>query len=74
MPRLRHPSPSLPLLPACNVTIHNRCKDTLANCTKVKQKVRWRAAGWGEGRVRALPVHSSPALSAGAARTLHSRP
>lgn len=25
--------------PACNVTIHNRCKDTLPNCTKVKQKV-----------------------------------
>ncbi|VTJ53069.1 Hypothetical predicted protein [Marmota monax] len=24
--------------PTCNVTIHNRCKDTLANCTKVKQK------------------------------------
>ncbi|EMP31308.1 Rho guanine nucleotide exchange factor 2 [Chelonia mydas] len=23
---------------ACNVTIHNRCKDTLPNCTKVKQK------------------------------------
>lgn len=37
------PQPSLtlstPTLPACNVTIHNRCKDTLANCTKVKQKV-----------------------------------
>uniref|UniRef100_UPI0029550413 rho guanine nucleotide exchange factor 2-like n=1 Tax=Panthera onca TaxID=9690 RepID=UPI0029550413 len=34
------PSPSLPhpTPPACNVTIHNRCKDTLANCTKVKQK------------------------------------
>nr|XP_014424472.1 rho guanine nucleotide exchange factor 2 [Pelodiscus sinensis] len=27
-----------PYLPACNVTIHNRCKDTLPNCTKVKQK------------------------------------
>lgn len=26
-------------LSACNVTIHNRCKDALANCTKVKQKV-----------------------------------
>ncbi|NWV30621.1 ARHG2 factor, partial [Grantiella picta] len=24
--------------PTCNVTIHNRCKDTLPNCTKVKQK------------------------------------
>ncbi|XP_030666734.1 rho guanine nucleotide exchange factor 2-like isoform X3 [Nomascus leucogenys] len=22
----------------CNVTIHNRCKDTFASCTKVKQK------------------------------------
>ncbi|KAG8146651.1 hypothetical protein E2320_013773, partial [Naja naja] len=22
----------------CNVTIHNRCKDSLPNCTKVKQK------------------------------------
>uniref|UniRef100_A0A8C0WRS3 Rho guanine nucleotide exchange factor 2 n=1 Tax=Castor canadensis TaxID=51338 RepID=A0A8C0WRS3_CASCN len=30
--------PLYPTLPACNVTIHNRCKDTLANCTKVKQK------------------------------------
>ncbi|XP_077012540.1 rho guanine nucleotide exchange factor 2 isoform X3 [Tamandua tetradactyla] len=26
------------ICPTCNVTIHNRCKDTLANCTKVKQK------------------------------------
>ncbi|OWK52007.1 Rho guanine nucleotide exchange factor 2, partial [Lonchura striata] len=37
--------------PTCNVTIHNRCKDTLPNCTKVKQKV---SAGTGaagsEGR------------------------
>ncbi|XP_016305928.1 rho guanine nucleotide exchange factor 2-like [Sinocyclocheilus anshuiensis] len=24
--------------PTCNVTIHNRCRDTLANCTKMKQK------------------------------------
>ncbi|XP_069508906.1 rho guanine nucleotide exchange factor 2 isoform X3 [Ambystoma mexicanum] len=28
------------ICPTCNVTIHNRCKDTLANCTKVKQKVQ----------------------------------
>ncbi|KAL8183954.1 UNVERIFIED_CONTAM: Rho guanine nucleotide exchange factor 2, partial [Gekko kuhli] len=27
-----------PTLADCNVTIHNRCKDTLPNCTKVKQK------------------------------------
>uniref|UniRef100_A0A8C7GC54 Rho/Rac guanine nucleotide exchange factor 2 n=1 Tax=Oncorhynchus kisutch TaxID=8019 RepID=A0A8C7GC54_ONCKI len=26
--------------PTCNVTIHNRCRDTLANCVKMKQKVR----------------------------------
>ncbi|XP_058294728.1 rho guanine nucleotide exchange factor 2-like isoform X1 [Hylobates moloch] len=26
------------ICPTCNVTIHNRCKDTLASCTKVKQK------------------------------------
>ncbi|KAM5256005.1 rho guanine nucleotide exchange factor 2 isoform 2-T2 [Ctenodactylus gundi] len=26
------------ICPTCSVTIHNRCKDTLANCTKVKQK------------------------------------
>lgn len=38
--------PFYPTLPACNVTIHNRCKDTLANCTKVKQKVR------GQGGLR----------------------
>ncbi|ROL43067.1 Rho guanine nucleotide exchange factor 2 [Anabarilius grahami] len=24
--------------PTCNVTIHNRCRDTLANCAKMKQK------------------------------------
>ncbi|KAK1154617.1 rho guanine nucleotide exchange factor 2 isoform X1 [Acipenser oxyrinchus oxyrinchus] len=24
--------------PTCNVTIHNRCRDTLPNCTKMKQK------------------------------------
>ncbi|XP_013929790.1 PREDICTED: rho guanine nucleotide exchange factor 2-like [Thamnophis sirtalis] len=27
------------ICPTCNVTIHNRCKDSLPNCTKVKQKV-----------------------------------
>ncbi|NXX62507.1 ARHG2 factor, partial [Scopus umbretta] len=26
------------ICPTCNATIHNRCKDTLPNCTKVKQK------------------------------------
>ncbi|XP_067425514.1 rho guanine nucleotide exchange factor 2 isoform X2 [Emydura macquarii macquarii] len=26
------------ICPTCNVTIHNRCRDTLPNCTKVKQK------------------------------------
>ncbi|NXX19391.1 ARHG2 factor, partial [Podargus strigoides] len=26
------------ICPTCNVTIHNRCKDTLPSCTKVKQK------------------------------------
>ncbi|KAL4646696.1 rho guanine nucleotide exchange factor 2 isoform X3 [Arapaima gigas] len=26
--------------PTCNVTIHNRCRDTLPNCTKMKQRVR----------------------------------
>ncbi|XP_034523358.1 rho guanine nucleotide exchange factor 2 isoform X1 [Ailuropoda melanoleuca] len=26
------------ICPTCSVTIHNRCKDALANCTKVKQK------------------------------------
>lgn len=43
--------PLYPTLPACNVTIHNRCKDTLANCTKVKQKVRWQGGqrAGGEG-------------------------
>ncbi|XP_027766120.1 rho guanine nucleotide exchange factor 2-like, partial [Empidonax traillii] len=35
-PRVFVTSPCPP--PACNVTIHNRCKDTLPNCTKVKQK------------------------------------
>lgn len=31
--------PSL-FFPACNVTIHNRCRDTLPNCAKMKQRVR----------------------------------
>lgn len=61
------PQPSLhplyPTLPACNVTIHNRCKDTLANCTKVKQKVRWqggqRACGEGSAIPAGLSTHSS---------------
>uniref|UniRef100_A0AAQ6IRR2 Rho/Rac guanine nucleotide exchange factor 2 n=1 Tax=Anabas testudineus TaxID=64144 RepID=A0AAQ6IRR2_ANATE len=26
--------------PACNVTIHNRCRDSLASCAKMKQRVR----------------------------------
>ncbi|XP_068108323.1 rho guanine nucleotide exchange factor 2 isoform X2 [Hyperolius riggenbachi] len=26
------------ICPTCNVTIHNRCKDSLPSCTKVKQK------------------------------------
>lgn len=81
------PSPSLPTLPACNVTIHNRCKDTLANCTKVKQKVRrhgGQRAG-GEGHEYAVPSpclsHSFPTLCAssspphpGTAQTFNSRP
>lgn len=27
-------------LSGCNVTIHNRCRDSVANCAKMKQKVR----------------------------------
>lgn len=27
-------------LSACNVTIHNRCRDSLASCAKMKQRVR----------------------------------
>lgn len=51
----RHPL--YPTLPACNVTIHNRCKDTLANCTKVKQKVRWQGGqrAGGEGSECVVP-------------------
>lgn len=44
----RHPL--YPTLSACNVTIHNRCKDTLANCTKVKQKVSWQGGQRAGGR------------------------
>lgn len=59
--------PLYPTLPACNVTIHNRCKDTLANCTKVKQKVRWQGGprAGGEGSEYAVPsylFHSFPTL------------
>lgn len=42
------PSRAPPHPPACSVTIHNRCKDALANCTKVKQKVSWQGRG-GQG-------------------------
>lgn len=62
------PSPSLPhpTPPACNVTIHNRCKDTLANCTKVKQKVRrpggQRAGGEGSEGSECLFLHSLPCV------------
>lgn len=52
--------PVPPTLPACNVTIHNRCKDTLANCTKVKQKVSCRRAGGGGGAERAPSCLSRP--------------
>lgn len=31
--------------PTCNVTIHNRCRDTLANCAKMKQKQQRLALG-----------------------------
>lgn len=31
-----------PCLSACNVTIHNRCRDALASCSKMKQRVRHR--------------------------------
>lgn len=50
--------PLYPTLPACNVTIHNRCKDTLANCTKVKQKVRWQGGqrAGGEGSECVVPT------------------
>lgn len=74
------PQPSLhplyPTLSACNVTIHNRCKDTLANCTKVKQKVRWqggqRAFGEGSAIAAGLSTHSLPYAPLLAMR--HSRP
>lgn len=37
----QHVSNHLPIcLSACNVTIHNRCRDSLASCAKMKQKVR----------------------------------
>lgn len=31
-----------PCFSACNVTIHNRCRDALASCSKMKQRVRHR--------------------------------
>lgn len=67
--------PLYPTLPACNVTIHNRCKDTLANCTKVKQKVRWQGGqrAGGEGTLMPFsfipyPVFLSPLLTVGQPR------
>lgn len=81
-PRTTRPShhPLYPTLPACNVTIHNRCKDTLANCTKVKQKVRWQGGqrAGGEGSECAVPsclfrsfltlCYSAPLLTKGQPR------
>lgn len=74
--------PLYPTLPACNVTIHNRCKDTLANCTKVKQKVRGqggpRVGGEGRDRSICLFFRSFPPLCPcpchGAAQTCPLRP
>lgn len=77
------PSPSLPhpTPPACNVTIHNRCKDTLANCTKVKQKVRrpggQRAGGEGSECASSFipyPVFLHPSPRRGAVHTVSPRP
>lgn len=50
------PSPYCPS-PACNVTIHNRCKDTLPNCTKVKQKVSAHLAATSD---TSWPVSAAP--------------
>lgn len=34
---------------ACNVTIHNRCRDTLPNCVKMKQKVGYQCTHVSHG-------------------------
>lgn len=55
----RPPSRAPPHPPACSVTIHNRCKDALANCTKVKQKVSWQGRG-GQGDSSEVPFLCTP--------------
>lgn len=65
------PSPlsvSIHLPPACNVTIHNRCKDTLPNCTKVKQKVSTHLAVTSE---TSWPVSAAPDFFWGWGRREH---
>ncbi|XP_059726920.1 rho guanine nucleotide exchange factor 2 [Haemorhous mexicanus] len=48
--------------PTCNVTIHNRCKDTLPNCTKVKQKQQKAALLKNSSALQSVTVPSPDAI------------
>ncbi|XP_066512370.1 rho guanine nucleotide exchange factor 2-like isoform X1 [Hoplias malabaricus] len=44
--------------PTCNVTIHNRCRDTLANCAKMKQKQQKLALGRNSSALQNVALRS----------------
>ncbi|XP_062820832.1 rho guanine nucleotide exchange factor 2 isoform X2 [Anolis carolinensis] len=48
------------ICPTCNVTIHNRCKDTLPNCTKVKQKQQKAAFLKNNSALQTVSLRSKP--------------
>uniref|UniRef100_A0A6J0UJ10 Rho guanine nucleotide exchange factor 2 n=1 Tax=Pogona vitticeps TaxID=103695 RepID=A0A6J0UJ10_9SAUR len=49
------------ICPTCNVTIHNRCKDTLPNCTKVKQKQQKAALLKNNSALQTVSLRNKPA-------------
>ncbi|KAG9278489.1 rho guanine nucleotide exchange factor 2 isoform X1 [Astyanax mexicanus] len=44
--------------PTCNVTIHNRCRDALANCAKMKQKQQKLALGRNSSALQNVALRS----------------
>uniref|UniRef100_A0A7N6C126 Rho guanine nucleotide exchange factor (GEF) 1a n=1 Tax=Anabas testudineus TaxID=64144 RepID=A0A7N6C126_ANATE len=48
--------------PTCNVTIHNRCRDTLPNCAKMKQRVSHRLRHKSTRNCFGIYSHSSPGM------------
>ncbi|XP_062453757.1 rho guanine nucleotide exchange factor 2 isoform X1 [Rhea pennata] len=50
------------ICPTCNVTIHNRCKDALPNCTKVKQKQQKAALLKNNSALQSVSLRSKTAI------------